>query len=256
MKILSLNTWGGRAGKDKLLSFIEHQAEGVDVFCFQEIWSAPYKNLEGINAGGLPIKHEDIMVYGKQEISALLAEYNAFFHPSHLEDYGLLMMVHKRYSVLNAGEVFVYREKGYVPPTAEEIGDHARNIQYVTLMTPHGPLAIMNFHGLWNGKGKGDSEERLVQSNKIIDFLKTIHTPVVFMGDFNLLPDTQSMHILEEYNLRNLIKEYGIESTRTSFYTKPEKFADYALVSRDIEVKHFEVLLDEVSDHAPLLLEI
>ncbi len=63
------------------------------------------------------------------------------------------------------------------------------------------------------------------------------------------------MKKLEDFGLRNLIKEYGITSTRTSFYTKPEKFADYMLVSPGVEVKDFKVLPDEVSDHSPLYLE-
>ena len=56
--------------------------------------------------------------------------------------------------------------------------------------------------------------------------------------------------------MRNLIKEYGITSTRTSFYEKENKFADHAFVSSDIEVVDFKVLPDEVSDHAALYLEI
>ena len=74
-------------------------------------------------------------------------------------------------------------------------------------------------------------------------------------GDFNLLPDTQSIKKLENFGLRNLVKEYNITSTRTSFYTKSEKFADYAFVSSEIAVKDFKVLPDEVSDHSPLYLE-
>ena len=56
--------------------------------------------------------------------------------------------------------------------------------------------------------------------------------------------------------MRNLIHEYNINSTRTSFYTKPEKYADYIFTSKDLLIKNFEVLPEEVSDHAALLLEI
>ncbi len=55
--------------------------------------------------------------------------------------------------------------------------------------------------------------------------------------------------------MRNLIKEHGITSTRSHHYTKPVKFADYAIVSKDLDVIKFEVLQDPVSDHLPLLLE-
>ena len=55
--------------------------------------------------------------------------------------------------------------------------------------------------------------------------------------------------------LRNLVAEFGVTSTRTSLYTGPGRFADYAFVSPGVEVHAFRVLPDEVSDHAPLMLE-
>lgn len=79
------------------------------------------------------------------------------------------------------------------------------------------------------------------------------------MGDFNLLPGTQSMKIIEE-GMRNLVKEYGVQSTRMVLYRhydNPEEpnFADYILLTPDVGVKKFEVLPDVVSDHSPLFLE-
>ncbi len=84
--------------------------------------------------------------------------------------------------------------------------------------------------------------------------MDTINTPKILCGDFNLKPDTESMKILEK-DMDNLIKIYKITSTRTSLYPKEEKFADYILTSKEIVLNKFEVLPDEVSDHAPLLLD-
>jgi endonuclease/exonuclease/phosphatase family metal-dependent hydrolase len=63
------------------------------------------------------------------------------------------------------------------------------------------------------------------------------------------------MMIEEKLGCIDLIKKYGITSTRTSLYLKPIKFADYVFVSKGIDVIDFKVLPDEVSDHAPLLLD-
>lgn len=80
---------------------------------------------------------------------------------------------------------------------------------------------------------------------------------MVLCGDFNLLPDTESIRIIEQARLKNLITENGIVSTRTSHYTRADKFADYIFVSQqNVEVKSFNVLPDEVSDHSPLVIEI
>ncbi len=252
MQLISLNTWGGRAGKEGLLAFFAAHKD-IDVFCLQEMWSAPYEHLEGSAAGGMAINHDNIMVYGVQEISATLDTHDVYFHPHHLENYGLAMFVKKTLPILESGEVFVHREKGYLPDG--DVGLHARNVQYVTIETEKGHRTVCNFHGLWNGKGKTDSEDRLRQSDNIIQFLQELKNPYVLCGDFNLLPETESLQKLERFGLRNLIKENGITSTRTSFYTKPEKFADYTLVSDGIQVNTFRILPDEVSDHSAMFLD-
>ncbi|MCC7522593.1 endonuclease/exonuclease/phosphatase family protein [Candidatus Uhrbacteria bacterium] len=250
MKIITLNTWGGRGGKEKLLSFFQKYGPSTDVFCLQEIWSAPYDHLEGASAGGTQINNSDIMTSGMQEISNILPDHVTFFHPHHGDHYGLLMLVKKNLNVREEGEEFVYKYKGFVPEG--DVGLHARNIQYVTLETAARPITIINFHGLWTGQGKADTEDRLEQSKKIIRFLQTRKNEYVLCGDFNLLPDTKSIQMIEESGLRNLIKEYQVTSTRTSYYTKPDKFADYIFTTPGLIVKSFQVLPEEVSDHAAL----
>ncbi len=254
MKILSLTTWGGRAGKEQLLTFLKEQSATVDVFCLQEVWSAPYEHYEGASAGGLVIQHGDVMTHGLHEIASTLPDFEYFFHPHFMDNYGLTVLVRKRLDVRGSGEHWVHKERGFMPEG--DIGHHARNLQYVTVQNDGADYTIMNFHGLWNGMGKTDSEDRLLQSRKIVDSFRSHPGKIVLMGDFNLLPDTQSITLLEEAGLRNLVTEYGVTSTRTSIYKKPEKFADYAFVSSGVEVKDFTVLPDEVSDHAALLLEI
>ncbi len=255
---MSLNTWGGRAGREPLLKFLKEYKEQIDIFCLQEIWSAPYENLEGVAAGGKTMDQTKIMTQGLQDISSLLSDFQSYFRPHYLDDFGLLMMVRKNITVDTEGEEFVHYYKGFMPAKTDggDIGNHARNIQYVTFSRNGRELTVINFHGLWNGKGKTDSSERLAQSQKIVDFIRTLSGEIVLIGDFNLLPDTESLSLLEKAGLRNLIKEYAIESTRTSLYDKPVKFADYALVSTTVDVVNFRVLPDEVSDHSPLLLEI
>ncbi len=256
MKLITLNTWGGRAGRESLLNFFKNYAD-MDVFCLQEIWSAPYENLEGSSAGGLTIDHKQIMTNGMQDIQKTLSGHLSYFRPHHLDNYGLFMLVKNNLTVTGDGEVFVYKYKGYVPEG--DVGGHARNIQYVTVEVNGKALTIINFHGLWDpgaGKGKTDTEDRINQSKKIVEFLKTLSHDFILCGDFNLLPNTESVAILEKFGLRNMIKEYAITSTRTSFYPKPEKYADYIFVSKSIEVKNFQVLPEEVSDHSVLFIEI
>jgi endonuclease/exonuclease/phosphatase family metal-dependent hydrolase len=55
--------------------------------------------------------------------------------------------------------------------------------------------------------------------------------------------------------MENLIQEYNIQDTRTKYYKKPERFADYVFTSSDLSVNHFHLFDDVVSDHAPLFCD-
>lgn len=196
------------------------------------------------------------MTDGVQQLSNLLDNHRLYFHPHHEDNYGLVMFVKKELQVTESGDFFVYKDRDFLPPPGVDVGFHARNIQYATIAKDGKTITIMNFHGLWNGKGKTDSKERVEQSDNIVGFLRDLATPFALLGDFNLLPNTESIQKIENTPARNLIKEYNITSTRTSHYTKPEKYADFAFVSPELEVIQFSVLPEEVSDHAPLYLEI
>ena len=76
----------------------------------------------------------------------------------------------------------------------------------------------------------------------------------IICGDFNLTLNTKSMTIIDE-NMRNLIREYNITSTRNHFFPYPDKFCDYVIVDKDVKVNDFRVLEDEISDHLPLVLD-
>ena len=128
------------------------------------------------------------------------------------------------------------------------------NIQYAQFDHEGQPYTICNLHGHWTPSNKGDNEARLEQSYNIKKILDSIEGAKILCGDFNLAPDTKSMKILEN-DMRNLVKEYKVTSTRSHFYTKEVKFADYIMVSPEVKVKDFKVLQDVVSDHLPLLLE-
>jgi endonuclease/exonuclease/phosphatase family metal-dependent hydrolase len=249
MELITLNTWGGRAGKTALLDFF-NTYRNVDIFCLQEVWNGG-EHMSGRIAGGVVLS--SIAHRLMSEVGLILTTHDVYFKPHYHDWYGLAMFVKKDLRVIDEGDMYVYKEKGWTHEVDE--GNHARNIQWVAIETVDGPRTIINFHGLWNGQGKSDTDDRLLQSDKIITFLKDLAHPYVLAGDFNLRPDTESVAKLEEFGMDNLIRRHNIQGTRTSFYTKPEKFADYVFVSNGIDVKEFRVLPEEVSDHAALYLK-
>ena len=62
--------------------------------------------------------------------------------------------------------------------------------------------------------------------------------------------------IFQAAGYRNLITEYAIEDTRTVFYHKAPRLADYVFVSQAVRVEDFHVDQTPVSDHAALILSV
>lgn len=249
MKLISLNTWGGMAGKESLLAFFKKHRD-ADVICLQEVFDGG-EHMASKLVGDKPL--ERIVYTLLQGVDDILPDHQTYFRPHFGDWYGLAIFIKKDFVVTDEGELYVYKEKGWHHET--DHGNIARTIQWITFDTPLGARTVINFHGLWNGRGKSDTADRLEQSDRIIAFLKTLDHPYVLIGDFNLLPDTESLKKFETFGLRNLIREYDITSTRTSHYTKEHRYADYAFVSDGIVVHDFRILPDEVSDHSPLLVE-
>ena len=131
-------------------------------------------------------------------------------------------------------------------------------------------LSVINIHGVAQPDHKLDTKERINLSKEIIKFCnKSKHA--IIGGDFNLMPRTKSIKILEENGFKNLIKEFKIKRTRNTYaweqaeklkklgiitkYYKKQQISDYCFVSKDIKVKSFEVPDVGISDHLPLILE-
>ncbi len=246
MKIMYLNTWCGRIGKP-ILDFI-FKNDDIDIFCFQEV----YHNASDKEKCFVDNSNHNFF----DDVKNLLLNYNHYFRP-HLADYwGLLISSKKNIKILDEGEEYIYKEKGY-DFEKEKWGFTAKNLQYLDIEYESKRLTIMNFHGLYMKNDKIDTVERLEQSNKLISFIKKHNSNFILGGDFNLLPDSNSIKMIsEQLNCKDLIKLFNIKSTRTSLYKKPIRHADYVFVSNDINIKNFNVLPDEISDHSPIIIEI
>lgn len=251
MQLISLNVWGGKLFNE-LLSFIEKNKK-VDIFCFQEMYSS--SKAGSINRGMRANLYE--------EIEKILVNHEGYF-ALHLQSRdldnkvsydlyaGLAIFIKKSLAIKDYGNIFIYRRG--VSLLHNDYKTIPRNLQYVLFSNKDKDYFVGHFHGIWYPKTKIDTLNRIRQSNKIKQFLSTQNAAKILCGDFNLLPNTKSMKILEE-GMKNLIKEFNIPTTRNSLYQREEKHADYALVDPDIHVKKFRALNVTVSDHLPLLLE-
>lgn len=240
VKLITLNIWGGHVHEPLLKFMAAHQ--DIDIFCLQEVYhNAPHKISD-------EERHVELTIFS--QLHNQLANHALFFRPVVQGIYGIGMLVKKDVIILGEGEVLIHDNPDYpgIGPT------HQRNLQWLHCRKADNEYYILNMHGLWNGNGKTDTPARLAQAQRIRDFIDTLNKPHVLCGDFNLRPDTKSIEIIAD-GMNDLIKNYGIQSTRTSYYTKVEKFADYVFTSPNIIVHSFRVLDDVVSDHAALEMD-
>lgn len=132
---------------------------------------------------------------------------------------------------------------------------------YTQLANINNPIHIINYQGLSRPGEKLDTTERLGASEAILKFLSNLQGLKIIGGDFNLLPNTKSLEMFEQKGYINLIKQFGIKSTRNEvvwrrFPKSMQYFSDYVFVTSDVKVRSFEVPYSEISDHLPLILNI
>ncbi len=247
MKLITLNTWAGRA-KEPFEAFLKAHADFTDVFCFQEIFNDLDEDVEP----GSQIDEKGRNRHILREITEILNNFDVYFCPVIENVYGLAVFLKKGFEVIASGEVMLYDNPSFV--STADGSDHTRKMQWIHIKNGTKDVIIMNVHGHWDPSGKSDNSNRIEQSNIINKFIETTgNVPKIMVGDFNLLPETESIKILEK-NFTNLITKYNIPTTRTELYKGDDKHADYAFVSPEVLVEKFEALPDVVSDHVPLAL--
>lgn len=254
MRLLCLNAWGGRL-IEPLLGFLREQRGLFDVITLQEVFDErdPPTDRAGVDryAGtDLPIV-PDLYQRCLRELTA----FQGFLsQPYSSLGERLATFVRAGYRVSEVGLTALHAP---LVQTVNETRFRANSIALHLLASLDGEcVRVVNTHGLWIGGGKGDTSERIQQSTQLVTLLRSFPEPTVLCGDLNLDPTTESIRILEGHH-RNLVREYGIPTTRSHLAPESKgKFADYVFVSPQVTVKDFRTLDVLVSDHLPLSVQI
>ena len=267
MRLVSLNAWAGQVWP----AFSEWVPTiGADILCLQEVTRAP-------------VPQPDWLVYADAErrlnqrtdlfadVTRLLPDgYQGQFNPANRgpltdpdgkaypSEFGLAMWVARPVAITECLHRFVfgtYRHDGWGAAPVP------RNIQVMRLFDPatQRPVIVAHLHGLRDPVGKGDTPDRAAQAQAIIAAIAAVcqpGDPVILAGDLNLLPDSASFATFATIGLTDLVTTRGHTDTRTRHYTKPQRYADYLLVTEGVRVLDFSVpATPEVSDHRPLMLD-
>ena len=244
MKLISLNTWGGRL-HEQIDEFIKGYASTTDIFCFQEVYANGTKEADA-DTGERPNFFK--------ELQDMLPSFTGVF-AEQVTGTGLATFVRDSLEIESSDSFLLLscEELNHLQ-MSNGIHYYPRIVQMVCLKNPH--IAIYNFHGV-PGNDKKDTTERELQLKRLQEALAKSDGEKVLVGDFNLRPDTDAIRSLEG-NMKNLVIEGGFKTTRTKYYDKKVTmpFADYTFVTYGIKVNRFEVLPDEASDHLPMFLDV
>lgn len=129
----------------------------------------------------------------------------------------------------------------------------ARGVACATIQTPAGNVNVLSVHGYHVKEHKNGNEETLAACKMIADYGDNVEGPVIIAGDFNLVPESESMKVFDD-NYVNLCTKNNVLTTRNHLTTKSET-CDYIL-TKDLSVDSFSVLEDEVSDHKALIANV
>ncbi|MGK6313845.1 endonuclease/exonuclease/phosphatase family protein [Neorhizobium sp. DT-125] len=266
LRLVSLNAWGGRV-HEPLMRYLKEA--DPDVLCLQEV-----THVSEHGGGWLTFRDGDFELPQRasllNDVTAILPTHHAFFAPAArgplydgdcevASEWGLATFVRQGLPVIGQAQGFIH---GDFP--ASGFGEHPRprNAHGFRIFRPEAGSAvtIVQMHGLRDLAGKGDTPARLAQAQALVGLVEKVRRKgegLIVCGDFNLLPDSETFAILGELGLTDLVTTRGFTDTRTSWYPKQGRYADYLLVTPEVKVERFDVVAEpEVSDHRALLLEI
>jgi endonuclease/exonuclease/phosphatase family metal-dependent hydrolase len=259
MKLISLNVSIKIDNAQKVAEYLK--SESPDIITLQEVMRplSPavfpmYRSKEAIDTA-LQLSHPQSF-FGPLVVTEAIKK-NGEIH----RDFGGIIEqgneLLSAFPIVYAANEYYYKTYEYFTDWMSfETEDHPRAVQIVELDINGKRLQVLNLHGIWTKDKEGD-ERTLKECEYILSVAKRKSIPTIIVGDFNLLPHTKSILLMEK-DFRNLIKEYNITHTRPDFadgFEKGMNVVDYVFVSKDIQVNGFKVVDTDLSDHLPLVLD-
>jgi endonuclease/exonuclease/phosphatase family metal-dependent hydrolase len=136
--------------------------------------------------------------------------------------------------------------------------DNIRSVQHIKLKNSN--LNILNTHGFFVPSTKLGNEQTMQQNRAILDYAQSLNSPIIICGDFNLVPESESIQLLDRH-FTNLVAKSGAMSTYSTInwnnktHKWDELVCDYIFTSPDIKINKFEISEEIVSDHKALILD-
>lgn len=106
-----------------------------------------------------------------------------------------------------------------------------------------------------SGKLRAAFNHRSQQATALKKHIKETTNTAIVMGDFNDTPMSYAVNLIGE-KMNNAFREKGKGWGVTHFEMLPLFQIDYILTSKDIQVRHYEIIKKKLSDHYPIWADL
>ncbi len=253
VKLIQVNGWCGRLN-GPLSRFIHHQEP--DIICIQEAF-AP-------NTTALVGAFSDQYGYIDEIINVGEFPYNFFAPAWGFEMVGKTIefgnVILSKFPISDQQSFHTFN-RYHVRGKLEDVLKNARIWQACTITLPNSKkLSVANHQAYLSGANPLGDNVSVKAMKKVRDGLAALPHPLIFCGDLNVSPKSPALQVLNELGLKNLTVEHGVQTTLSSAHRASQQdresvICDYIFVSEDVQVQHFTVSDDAVSDHKALVLE-
>jgi endonuclease/exonuclease/phosphatase family metal-dependent hydrolase len=130
------------------------------------------------------------------------------------------------------------------------------NLQIVQIEEGGHTWTIANHHGHHEPDPDGN-EDSIRAMARVAEVLKEYVTaaPLVLCGDLNVQPTSPVMRVFDGW-LDDVITKSGAISTLTGINVARDIVCDHILINDKVNVRHFNVSDEIVSDHCPVVIEV
>jgi endonuclease/exonuclease/phosphatase family metal-dependent hydrolase len=271
-KVVFWNIWGHRYA-DGIHDFLAEHND-ADVFCLTEVTDASLQQIAKNGSNLVYTGNEAAaQVDGLAQLRTCFGDDREIFYDTADYRTWTCEQTRARFNRVGFGSALLVKSDVTIVDHGSELLDFdddeikSRVLQWLVYTKGNTCYLLAHIHGVWiRGNTKGDHAVRDTQSLLVRINLARIANmydvdKIIFGGDLNLDINTKAIKSMEGEHYRNLIREYGVNNTRTELYRHLglegySMYADYVLVSNNVEVDSFRVHNTVLaSDHAPLIVQ-
>lgn len=238
MKLIQLNIWQGRLILNAL-RFLEKAQP--DILCLQEACSSPH------GRSGYFDNIQDIQKwFGYPHV--VFAPTVDWTHSNLNIEFGNAIL--SRHPLTDVATVFTHGERRH-NISFDKFEERSHNFHHAILTQDGRETHIVNHHGWWFDGPKTGNAEATQKLDMVADYIEKLDGRVILTGDLNVTAKSPSLARLNT-EMENLCLTHDVKTTR-NFTAYEHDVCDF-IFTRGIQVEHFTVHDDVVSDHSMLEL--